>query len=102
MRSSQETRFLLPVAALSVERWENRGTAKEKREKELVGQRGVMTRKFLVLVVTGRRVHAPVGVIEQGALSCKAGSNRSTSVRKLGSAIQARRSQSGERRNSGI
>ena len=46
-----------------------------------------MTRKVLVLVVTGRRVVAPLGVIEQGALSCKAGSKRSTSVRKLGSAI---------------
>ena len=42
-----------------------------------------MTRKVLVLVVTGMRVHAPLGVIEQGALSCKAGSNRSTGVRNL-------------------
>ena len=92
MRLSQETKFLLPVAALSVEKRENRGTAKRKERKELVGQRGVMTRKVLVLVVTGRRVHAPLGVMEQGALSCKAGSNRSTSVRKLGSAIRARRS----------
>ena len=61
-----------------------------------------MTKKVLVLVVTGRRVHAPLGVIEQGALSCKAGSNRSTSVRKLGSAIRAHHSRGGERRNSGI
>ena len=64
----------------------------KKKRKELVGQRGVMTRKVLVLVVTGRRVYAPLGVLEQGALSCKAGSNRLTSVRKLGSAIRARRS----------
>ena len=33
-----------------------------------------MTRKVQVLVVTGRRVHAPLGVIEQEALLCKAGS----------------------------
>ena len=61
-----------------------------------------MTRKVLVLVLTGRRVDAPLGVIEQGAPSCKAGSNRSASVRELGLAIRARRSRSGERRNSGI
>ena len=30
-----------------------------------------MTRKVLVLVVTGRRVDAPLGVIERGAPSCK-------------------------------
>ena len=71
MRSSQETRFLLPVAALSAERRENRGTAKEKREKRASWSKGVMTRKVLVLVVTGRRVYAPLGVTEQGALSCK-------------------------------
>ena len=51
-----------------------------------------MTRKVLVLVVSGRRVYAPLGIIEQGALPCKAGNNRSTSVRKVGSAIRAGRS----------
>ena len=68
MRSSQETRFLLPVAAVSVERREIEERQKKREKKKLVGtparQRGVMTRKVLVLVVTGRREHAPLGVIE--------------------------------------
>ena len=48
----------------------------QKKRKEVVAQKGVMTRKVLVLVVTGRRVGAPLGVIVQGAPPRKAGGKR--------------------------